>query len=121
MSLATVPAGRKTGENVQVAANLPGRSLRETVGNPAPDPANRSPGVSQAISPFRARRWRDSDCPRRQSCRAQGMGAKYLPTIKDQKYNQRYHSKKNPLPVFRKDGVVGEAAKPVAPKQKAKS
>jgi hypothetical protein len=49
------------------------------------------------------------------------MGAKYLPTIKDQKYNQRYHSKKNPLPVFRKDGVVVEAAKPVAPKQKAKS
>ena len=49
------------------------------------------------------------------------MGAKYLPTIKDQKYNQRYHSKRNPLPVFRKDAVAGEAAKPAAPKPKTKS
>jgi hypothetical protein len=42
------------------------------------------------------------------------MGAKYLPTIKDQKYNQRYHSKKNPMPVFRKDAPVAPAAKPAA-------
>jgi hypothetical protein len=49
------------------------------------------------------------------------MGAKYLPTIKDQKYSQRYHSTKNPMPVFRKDVVAGEAAKPGAAKQKAKS
>ncbi|HEY0968635.1 MAG TPA: hypothetical protein VGD88_14680 [Opitutaceae bacterium] len=58
------------------------------------------------------------------------MGAKYLPTIKDQKYNQRYHTKKNPLPVFRKDAPaapvkpVSAAAVPAqtpAAKKKAKS
>ncbi|GAB1488389.1 hypothetical protein MASR2M8_08340 [Opitutaceae bacterium] len=41
------------------------------------------------------------------------MGAKYLPTIKDQKYNQRYHSKNNPMPVFRK-GAPAKSAAPVA-------
>ncbi len=51
------------------------------------------------------------------------MGAKYLPTIKDQKYNQRYHTKKNPLPVFRKDAPAVPAPTPAsaAAKQKAKS
>ncbi len=30
------------------------------------------------------------------------MGAKYLPTIKDQKASQRFHQKQNPLPKTRK-------------------
>lgn len=49
------------------------------------------------------------------------MGAKYLPTIKDQKYNQRYHSKKNPMPVFRKDAPAAAAPKSVPAKPKAQS
>lgn len=42
------------------------------------------------------------------------MGAKYLPTIKDQKLNQRYHTKNSPPAVFRKGTVV--PALPVGPK-----
>ncbi len=42
------------------------------------------------------------------------MGAKYLPTIKDQKYNQRYHSKNNPMPVLRKNTPVA-SVKPATP------
>jgi len=34
------------------------------------------------------------------------MGAKYLPTIKDQKFNLRYHTKKSLPAVFRKDAVA---------------
>ena len=49
------------------------------------------------------------------------MGAKYLPTIKDQKFNQRYHAKKNPMPVFRKDlPATPEQAATPAPATAAK-
>jgi len=33
-----------------------------------------------------------------------GMGAKYLPTVKDQKASQRFHQKQNPLPKTKKQG-----------------
>jgi hypothetical protein len=33
-----------------------------------------------------------------------GMGAKYLPSIKDQKLNQRFQQKVNPLKKFNKAG-----------------
>ena len=32
------------------------------------------------------------------------MGAKYLPSIKDQKFNQRFQQKVNPLKKFNKAG-----------------
>lgn len=37
------------------------------------------------------------------------MGAKYLPTVKDQKLNQRFQQKQRPLHKFKKEG--GPAAK----------
>ena len=39
-----------------------------------------------------------------------GMGAKYLPTIKDLKANLRFHQKQNPLKKFRKS-VANQPAK----------
>jgi hypothetical protein len=33
-----------------------------------------------------------------------GMGAKYLPTIKDLKASQRFQQKQKPLPQFKKSG-----------------
>ncbi len=30
------------------------------------------------------------------------MGAKYLPTIKDQRASQRFQQKQNPIPAFKK-------------------
>lgn len=36
--------------------------------------------------------------------RSWGMGAKYLPSIKDQKLNQRFQQKVNPLKKFNKAG-----------------
>jgi len=42
------------------------------------------------------------------------MGAKYLPTVKDQKANQRFHSQQNPLPPFKKPSTD------LAPKKKKK-
>jgi hypothetical protein len=40
-----------------------------------------------------------------------GMGAKYLPTIKDQKASQRFQQKQNPLRKFKKAGATGAAKK----------
>jgi hypothetical protein len=37
------------------------------------------------------------------------MGAKYLPTIKDQKASQRFQQKQNPLPKFKKASGAGSA------------
>jgi hypothetical protein len=39
------------------------------------------------------------------------MGAKYLPTIKDQKASQRFQQKQNPLPHFKKPSVSLPAKK----------
>jgi hypothetical protein len=39
------------------------------------------------------------------------MGAKYLPTIKDQKASQRFHQKQNPLPKTRKAPAAGSRKK----------
>jgi hypothetical protein len=36
------------------------------------------------------------------SRRLSGMGAKYLPTVKDQKLSRRFQEKQNPLPFFKK-------------------
>jgi hypothetical protein len=46
----------------------------------------------------------DSDCPEARIRRPLGMGAKYLPSIKDQKLNQRFQQKVNPLKKFNKAG-----------------
>lgn len=36
------------------------------------------------------------------------MGAKYLPTVKDQKLSRRFQEKQNPLPFFKKpSGMKG--------------
>lgn len=34
------------------------------------------------------------------------MGAKYQPSIKDQKANQRYQQKQNPMPHFKKGAAT---------------
>ncbi len=41
------------------------------------------------------------------------MGAKYLPTIKDQRANQRFQQKQNPLRKFKKstEGGAGKKGK----------
>ena len=39
------------------------------------------------------------------------MGAKYLPTIKDQKLSRRFQEKQNPLPFFKKPSGVKKAKK----------
>jgi hypothetical protein len=40
-----------------------------------------------------------------------GMGAKYLPTIRDQKANQRFQQKQNPLRKFKKSPGASSAKK----------
>lgn len=39
------------------------------------------------------------------------MGAKYLPTIKDLKANQRFQQKQKPLPQFKKESGAHTAKK----------
>jgi hypothetical protein len=39
------------------------------------------------------------------------MGAKYLPTIKDLKANQRFQQKQNPLRKFKKDPAAAKKGK----------
>ena len=39
--------------------------------------------------------------------RCGAMGAKYLPTIKDQRANERYRQKQQPMPKFKKSAAGG--------------
>lgn len=39
------------------------------------------------------------------------MGAKYLPTVRDQKLNRRFQQKQNPLPFFKKPSGLKGAKK----------
>jgi hypothetical protein len=43
------------------------------------------------------------------------MGAKYLPTIKDQKASQRFQTKTHPLPFFKKSNRVSSVKKDKQP------
>ena len=48
------------------------------------------------------------------------MGAKYLPTIKDQKASQRFQTKTHPLPFFKKSNRVQPVKKDKQPPADAK-
>lgn len=39
------------------------------------------------------------------------MGAKYLPSVRDQKATQRFHQNKNPLPLFKKPDAAQSTKK----------
>ena len=57
------------------------------------------------------RRPQKSVCEDSENSRLWSMGAKYLPTIKDQKASQRFQQKQNPLRKFKKEGGLPGAKK----------
>jgi hypothetical protein len=53
----------------------------------------------------------ESHCPSRSFRALWTMGAKYLPTIKDQQASQRFQQKQNPLRKFKPQPAKGSARK----------